>query len=217
MAGNIETARDLGAGVYTKTETDAKIVELAPLPTKADIDALNVDADTLDGLSASQLGVPTGVITMWSGSVSSVPAGWYLCDGSNGTPDLRNTFVYGASSDGEVNTTGGSANAVAVSHSHTGSSASAGNHGHTGSTNTTGNHNHSLTMRGHYNGRVNVGGGLSEVYGTAYTNTTGNHSHTVSIDSAGSHSHTVTVNSAGESGTNKNLPPYMKLAYIMKG
>ena len=43
--------------------------------------------------------IPTGVIVMWSGSVASIPSGWTLCDGSNGTPDLRNRFIAGAGTD----------------------------------------------------------------------------------------------------------------------
>ena len=41
-------------------------------------------------------GVPTGVIVMWSGSIASIPSGWVLCNGSNGTPDLRSRFIVGA-------------------------------------------------------------------------------------------------------------------------
>ena len=43
-------------------------------------------------------GVPSGTIVIWSGSVSTIPAGWHLADGTNGTPDLRSRFVYGAGS-----------------------------------------------------------------------------------------------------------------------
>jgi len=42
---------------------------------------------------------PTGIICLWYGSVASIPTGWYLCDGSNSTPDLRDTFVVGAKQD----------------------------------------------------------------------------------------------------------------------
>lgn len=38
------------------------------------------------------------IITMWSGSITELPARWSLCDGTNGTPDLRNKFVVGAGS-----------------------------------------------------------------------------------------------------------------------
>ncbi|MBO7612063.1 MAG: hypothetical protein J6T23_07630 [Elusimicrobia bacterium] len=40
--------------------------------------------------------VPKGAIIIWSGSVNDIPAGWVLCDGSNGTPDLTDRFVLGA-------------------------------------------------------------------------------------------------------------------------
>ena len=67
--------------------------------------------------------VPVGGIIMWKGSVASIPSGWKLCNGSNGTPDLRNRFVVGAGSSYSVNARGG-ANSVTVytsnmpSHSH---------------------------------------------------------------------------------------------------
>jgi len=65
---------------------------------------------------------PSGGIIIWSGSVASIPSGWYLCNGSNGTPDLRDRFVVGAGSTYAVADTGGSANAIVVSHSHTATS-----------------------------------------------------------------------------------------------
>ncbi len=40
--------------------------------------------------------LPTGVVCMWSGAISSIPSGWYLCDGQNSTPDLRGKFIIGA-------------------------------------------------------------------------------------------------------------------------
>lgn len=44
---------------------------------------------------------------MWSGTVASIPAGWALCNGSNGTPDLRNRFVLGYDAVGTIGATGG--------------------------------------------------------------------------------------------------------------
>ena len=69
---------------------------------------------------------PLGGIIMWSGAISAIPTGWSLCNGSNGTPDLRNKFVLGAWSDGASVAypnvpplgTGGTADAVVVSHTH---------------------------------------------------------------------------------------------------
>jgi len=41
-------------------------------------------------------GVPKGVIVMWSGYNEDIPNGWALCNGQNGTPDLRSRFIMGA-------------------------------------------------------------------------------------------------------------------------
>ena len=40
--------------------------------------------------------LPTGVVCMWSGAISAIPTGWYLCNGENSTPDLRGKFIIGA-------------------------------------------------------------------------------------------------------------------------
>ena len=160
----------------------------------------------------------TGMIILWSGSVGTIPSGWALCNGSSGTPDLRNRFVVGAGSTYNPNNTGGSANATLVSHNHTASTSTTGAHSHSGSTNTVGNHVHTANL---YSSSV-IGGAQGAEGGNSYTGSTfstngaGAHSHTVSIPSSGTHNHTVSVNSSGTSATNANLPPYYALAYIMK-
>lgn len=63
--------------------------------------------------------MPAGIIAMWSGSIASIPAAWALCDGTNGTPDLTDRFVVGAGDTYAVDDTGGSADAIVVSHTHT--------------------------------------------------------------------------------------------------
>ena len=59
-------------------------------------------------------GVPNGAIIMWSGTVATIPDGFSLCDGSNGTPDLRNRFVIGAGDTYAVGATGGSSSTAQV-------------------------------------------------------------------------------------------------------
>lgn len=54
-----------------------------------------------------------GTIVIWSGSIASIPAGWLLCDGNNGTPDLRDKFLVGAGGSFAVNDSGG-----ASTHNH---------------------------------------------------------------------------------------------------
>ena len=43
--------------------------------------------------------VPVGGIIMWCGAVADIPTNWHLCNGSHGTPDLRDKFIVGATSD----------------------------------------------------------------------------------------------------------------------
>ncbi len=62
--------------------------------------------------------IPSGGIIIWSGASNAIPSGWYLCNGQNSTPDLRNRFIVGAGSGYSVGNTGGSADATLVSHSH---------------------------------------------------------------------------------------------------
>jgi len=46
-------------------------------------------------------GTPTGGIIMWSGTIASIPAGWSLCNGANGTPDLTDKFIVSVASSAE--------------------------------------------------------------------------------------------------------------------
>ena len=48
-----------------------------------------------------------GMIMMWNGAADQVPVGWSLCDGSNGTPDLRDKFVLGSSKTHPTGSKGG--------------------------------------------------------------------------------------------------------------
>lgn len=54
-------------------------------------------------------GMPVGAIVMWAGALASVPSGWALCDGQNGTPDLRDRFIMGWTNAVNPGGTGGSA------------------------------------------------------------------------------------------------------------
>lgn len=58
--------------------------------------------------------IPFGLIAIWSGAVVDIPSGWVLCDGNNGTPDLRFKFVRGQAPPIPPGSTGGS-----TTHDHT--------------------------------------------------------------------------------------------------
>ena len=80
----------------------------------------NQDNARLD--AAIRAAVPAGTIALWSGAASAIPTGWALCDGQNGTPDLRGRFVVGAGGDYAVGDTGGAATEELSAYSHTGGS-----------------------------------------------------------------------------------------------
>jgi hypothetical protein len=61
-------------------------------------------------------GLPAGAIILWSGLLENIPAGFALCDGTNGTPDLRGRFVKGAAADVDPGATGGAATHTHADH-----------------------------------------------------------------------------------------------------
>lgn len=52
--------------------------------------------------------IPIGTILLWSGSIETIPNTWHLCDGSSGTPDLRDRFIIGSGSTYNPDDIGGS-------------------------------------------------------------------------------------------------------------
>lgn len=102
-----------------RDELRAALTELGTNPS----DAYATVKARLDALAGSI--APAGLISMWSGSIATIPTGWVLCDGNNGTPDLRDKFVVGAKQDdggvaktnitGALTQTGGD-----ISHNHDG-------------------------------------------------------------------------------------------------
>jgi hypothetical protein len=165
--------------------------------------ALGVVVQTLDNIygipqssSSSGTSIPSGCIIIWSGAVGSVPIGFLLCDGTNGTPDLRNSFVLGAGNTYTVGQTGGSTDSIVVSHTHTATSV--------------------VTDPGHLHTTANggfltpSGGSGSYSGGGAGGSATNTSTSTTGITVA------TTNATAGVSGANANMPPYYALCYIMK-
>jgi len=62
--------------------------------------------------------IPAGLIVMWSGLLVNIPSGWALCDGTAGTPDLRDRFVRGAAAGADPGATGGAATHTHAGHSN---------------------------------------------------------------------------------------------------
>jgi hypothetical protein len=162
-------------------------------------------------------GIPKGGIIMWSGDVASIPAGWALCDGANGTPDLRGRFIAGAGvagSTGNFYTPGDNGDGlINISHTHSITPNSL-------STNADGIHQHhmnfntSLPLQGDHtvnsDGSQDVADDDHSHNVQGYTDNDGSHSHTINA-----HDHTGSTG-VGGSASLQVTPRYYALAFIMK-
>ena len=182
----------------------------------------NLNAGTIpDARLANSSLFVTGMILMYTGN--SAPSGCAICNGQNGTPDLRDRFIVGAGSAYAVNNTGGAASvtlstAQLPSHNH-----GLNNHTHSFSATTSNvnlSHNHSYSSANHPTSsgpEQNQGGGPEDRttfnVGKTTGNALGNHSHTVSGTTGGNNG---TTANAGSGNSHENRQPYYALMFIMK-
>ena len=152
-------------------------------------------------------GVLHGTILAFSGNFSdgypidkatgNADTTWHLCDGTNGTPDLRGRFILGASDAHAVGSTGGEeATGLEIENLPP--------HSFSGTTSTDGNHTHPITVSGSNGWGGHCHNGSSSDDQTYYTN------------ASGAHHHTFTTNTLGSGVAHNNMPPYYTLSYIMK-
>ncbi|CAH2606131.1 Tail fiber protein (plasmid) [Rhodovastum atsumiense] len=190
--------------------------------------------DTLGSATSGGFSVPIGGIIMWSGT--SVPAYYHLCDGSGGTPDLRDRFIVGSGGSYGVGTTGGSIAQGGTTdaqggHAHGGATkghalteAEMPSHSHSASADTQGDHTHPVGTWP-VNGSGSLVGGSNNAdqsgHGMGHTETAGAHGHNVSVGWTGgnqthghdlwpdgTHAHNVSIPDA--------RPPFYALAFIMR-
>ena len=189
-------------------------------------------------------GVPTGVITAWFGMSTAVPEGWTICDGTNGTPDLRGRTIIGvngtdAAADASVGSAVGT-NSLSIqtnnmpNHSHAIGVNGTANFSGTGSIKTktrlqSDNHYHEFwpqMLRG-----PGPSGSASSVY--YVTHASGENTKFVTANQSANHSHDIndlnaTINSSGSISISGNTsaagmglpvditPAARRLHYIMK-
>ena len=145
--------------------------------------------------AAATAAMPKGCIVMWSGAINAIPGGWKLCDGNYGTPDLRDRFVVGAGNGYAVGASGGSADAIVVTHKH---DLRVNDPGHT--------HHYGFSMQDEQGVGYPAGGSFHNNNNGYFESDTEGSKTGISVD----------VVESGSSGANANLPPYYALAYIMK-
>ena len=133
-----------------------------------------------------------GEIKMWSGTVSDIPEGWHICDGTEGTPDLTDRFIIAGTSIGptDVRPLNELKNGILIETSNLPTD--------TFTTDSSGNHSHS------YIGGSGSGGEKSG--GSNSSNTTGE---------SGEHTHTLRLNTGNQERL-KTIPNYYTLIFIMK-
>lgn len=192
--------------ITTPAISDAAFTGTNTAPTAApgtSTTALATTAFVASAISVAVLAaLPAGLIMMWSGTIATIPTGWALCDGNGGRPNLIDKFIIGASSDdagvAKTNVTtaltqsGGSKDAVNISHTHTASVNDP-------------EHVHSFDKTSGSSNGTGFAAGSGSSMGTL---TAGVHSAKTEI--------TVGISTDGTSGTNLNLPPYYALAFIIR-
>lgn len=148
--------------------------------------------------SLMEVFLPSGVVVAYNSTTA--PFGWALCDGTNGTPDLRGRFILGSGSGSGLTTrtqgaTGGAESVVLTeaqmpSHTHT--------------ANTSGAHTHTTQLRAMGN----------QYWGSGTGNTLWGDLANYTTSSSGSHTHSLT--DTGGDQSHENMPPFCVLTYIMK-
>jgi microcystin-dependent protein len=160
----------------------------------------------IQGVPGTNASLPSGVIVMWSGALANIPAGWLLCDGNNGTPNLLDRFIT------SVPNTSTNPGATGGANSYTLSAAQLPAHTHTGSGSTSADGAHTHTLPGYHltgnSGPIPFYNWSNNTYATS-TNTT-------SVDGTHSHTFNFTTDATGSGAAIDNRPAYYALAFIMK-
>jgi microcystin-dependent protein len=152
----------------------------------------------------SQRGFQQQKIIIWTGLISEIPAGWFICDGNNGTPDLTNKMLRGH---GSANT---SAGATGGTNQKTVSESQLPPHSHAATLDNTsvGNHNHGVEERNKDWNRADIS--------TRNVDSFRNSNTQFETGLNGSHNHTYSVGSTGSGSSIGNRPAHRNVLYIMK-
>ena len=142
-----------------------------------------------------------GMILMWSGTIKNIPTGWKLCDGEEGTPNLKGRFIVGydaADSDYNNIKTVNSSERMGGAKKHALSTNEMPEHTHGGKTDEKGE-----------DYKLRKGGGAGGTHALGKVKAGGDYWIRTK------HTHSFTTGSAGKGTAHENRPPYYVLAYII--
>lgn len=149
--------------------------------------------------------IPSGVVVSWYGDKANVPSGWAICDGTNGTPDLRDRFIVGAGNSYSLKDTGGS-DKVALNSDEVSS------HDHEITCSSAGGHYHLVTRNIDLHSTDPGGDGIDTV-----SNYVAGNGYNYKTSTDGEHTHKITISSNNSKNLpHENRPPYYALYFIMK-
>lgn len=167
---------------------------------------------------------PAGTIKLWYGTLAAIPPGWQLCNGTNGTPDLRDKFVPGAGGAYASGATGG-ADTLNLAHTHTPGTLAVSAHAGTAVTDHaafTHTSNGAHTHNSHTTDvETLVAGAVTQLSGPITHSSDGGHTH----DAHPLAAHTVTqpaphtlsgATDSALSAATENRPQFRAIYYIMK-
>jgi microcystin-dependent protein len=192
---------------YAGKSWPVSIANQAKVTTISKQDDLYILTTDSSGNIGKTANVPIGAILMWSGQAvqqdsnlnptNGVPVGWAICDGTNGTPDLRSRFIVGAQGTNQV----------------AGTDLTGYNTGDMG-----GEEFHQLTVpeMPSHNHLANIVGGSDQTYEAPYASTdVGDQSFRLTTFTGGDPNN-IDANGNPLTLPHNNMPPFYALAYIMK-
>lgn len=215
------TITDIMAAVLKATSLADALGDLGAAPLESPVFTGNPTAPTaIAGSNTTQIattafvlanGVPPKMIMFWP--EATIPSGYRVCDGSLGTPDLRNRAPFGAGTLGAVGAYGGLANSTLPFHSHGGSTGSTNpDHTHSFTTNAAGEHTHTYSEM---HGGIGIASGGSHRYDIGNTGSAGNHTHAGTTNGTNA-THAHSIPAEGVSPVNTNYPPYYLGHWVQK-
>lgn len=145
--------------------------------------------------------LPKNSIVIWKGALNTIPEGWVVCDGTNGTPNLQGRFVVGVGNEYSLNSKGGTTTETLTlsqipAHKHTCTTSSAGRHKHNDYTVYLHNRSSGHQYYHMYQWHIDIKYFLPS------------HSH--------NHGGSFTTSSTGSNHSHNNMPKYRALYFIMK-